>query len=192
MNSLAFRYARSCLTVRTLALVGGTAALAAFFGGTPAWLHALLVAATALALQLLDDVIDWRHDRKHHPQRVLCALGQRQRNQLLVATVLLLAAFSAWHVQFFSNGQVAGAYTLMLVLIYGPGASRTLRKSALLAKYPALVFAGALDPYAALIPALSLYLVLLLATWFEQRGERVAARAALPRLDDPDDALCLD
>jgi 4-hydroxybenzoate polyprenyltransferase len=153
-------------------LAGITAGLAALLGGPAPIAHALLAGALVLALRLLDDLLDWHYDREHHPHRALAALDAHRRDRLLVLTLVALAALLVCHARYFSSAAGAFSYGALLALIYASRLSRRVREVLLLAKYPALVLAGALEPGEALLPALALYGALLgLNAWELARHE---------------------
>lgn len=177
MTELVLRYlATRWFTFRVGALTGLTAGLAVLLGAPAPASHALLVGALVLALRLLDDLLDWHYDRAHHPQRALAALDARQRAWLLGFAFALLAALLTCHARYVSSAATAFSYGALLALVYVPNLSRRLREVLLLAKYPALVLAGALEPGMAMLPALAFYGALLgLNEW--ELARNAAARA---------------
>lgn len=156
-------------TARVLALAAGTAVLAAFLGHAPMLAHGVLVGALVLALRLLDDLLDWHHDRVHHPRRAFAALTRGQRRACLGATLAALAALAAAHLWLVGAPAGLAALVLVLALAYLPGVSRPLREAVLLAKYPALVVLGAQRTAGTFAIAAALWGLLLAVDAIERR-----------------------
>jgi hypothetical protein len=159
------------LTPRIGLLAGLTAGLASLTGPQPWQGHALLVVALVFGLRLLDDLLDWRFDCQHHPERALCRVKTGQRNALLMATLFALAALAAFHAMLFGSPLGATVFSVGLGLAYAPGLSRSSREMALLAKYPGLVLIGAVNFCLALVLAGLLYAVLLALNAKEHRAQ---------------------
>lgn len=141
-----------------------------------------MIGLSIAALRLWDDLADRDFDRRHHPERILCRcpdIGVYKAT--LGASLILIALFVGSH-QGASGLLPYGFLLCFLGAMYRFrgiwDANRTVRTQLVLLKYPAIVYLFADPTESRLWPsALSLYLVLSMVDWCDERRTKSPLRS---------------
>lgn len=99
----------------------------------------LMIFMMTLALRLWDDLMDLKHDRHTHPNRVLCQSNNQLNFLAFLCTILVVVALVLLHARAYWQIAVLVCTLVALSIVYKSGLPRRITNVLVLCKYPVIV-----------------------------------------------------